>query len=558
MSLRHRTHRILYVPLDDRPCNTRWPALLARSVDFDLVMPPSEMLGRYNTPGNPEVIADWLMRARGRIDAAILSLDMLAYGGLIASRSPATPVETALHRLTVLPALRDHLGDASIFAFNVIMRLSITADSPETAQYWEMMREYTELRYQVDKLGRADLADRVQSLQRAIPDEIIDTFEAVRRRNHTVNLRATEYAADGALDFLALTQEDAAEFGPHLPEQARLRDFIAGRGIEDKAVIYPGADEAGSVLMARFINQHMLRTPSVRVIYSSEEGANRIATFEDRPVRETVEAQIRAVGAHICDDEDDDRPDLNFLVATHAEGVRADYERGQAREDRRRELRGLIEAGEEAGKHLVLCDLGFPNGADDLLMRDLRHSDIELHRLMSFAAWNTAGNSIGSALAHGTLRLIALQDKGAFDLAQLLTDISPMRYLELLNSLIDSERAHVQLLLTRLVDDWLYQTHVRREVTDHVVNMLEASTFNLAESYLQTERMVATELSAATSDLWSHHFLARETVRLGVQGGRASLVLDALEATDVTLPWRRMFEVDLDFRFGVDLVAEGD
>ncbi len=556
MSLRHRTHRILYVPLDDRPCNTKWPALLARSVDFDLVMPPSEMLGRYSTPGNPEAIADWLMRTRGRIDAAILSLDMLAYGGLIASRSTAAPVETALDRLTVLPALRDHLGDASIFAFNVIMRLSITADSPETAQYWEMMREFTELRYQVDELGRADLADRVQSLQRSIPGEVIDSFEAARRRNHTVNLQATEYAASGALDFLALTQEDAAEFGPHLPEQARLRDFITGHEMEDRAVIYPGADEAGAVLVARFINQHMLRTPSVRVIYSSEEGADRIATFEDRPVRETVEAQIRAVGAHICDD--DDRPDLNFLVATPAEGVRADYERGQAREDRRTELRGLIAAGEEAGRHLVLCDLGFPNGADDILMRDLRHSDIELHRLMSFAAWNTAGNSIGSALAHGTLRLIALQDKGAFDLAQLLTDISPMRYLELLNSLIDSERAHVLLLLTRLVDDWLYQTRVRREVTDHVVNLLEASTFNLADSYPQTERMVASQLAAAAADLWSHHFLARETVHLGLGDGQASLVLDALEATDVTLPWRRMFEVDLDFRFGVDLVAEGD
>jgi len=311
------------------------------------------------------------------------------------------------------------------------------------------------------------------------------------------------------------------------------------------------------VLLARFINRHMLRSPSVRVVYSSEEGAERIATFEDRPVRETVEAQISAVGASLA--EDDREPDINLLVATPAPGPRSDYdERGPEREERRAEIRSLLAAGAELRRNLVLCDVSFPNGAGELLMRELRRSEIEPHRLMSFAAWNTAGNSIGSALAHGSMRLIALQDKGAFDLAQLVSDISPMRYLELLNSLIDSERAHVALLFTRLVDDWLYQTRVRPEVTDHVVTMLKASTFNLADSYRQTESMVAERLGEAAADLWSQHFLARETVRIGLQGSRSSLVLAALEDTHVTLPWRRMFEVNLDFRFGVELVAEGD
>ncbi|MCD6361686.1 MAG: DUF4127 family protein [Armatimonadetes bacterium] len=556
MSLRHRTHRILYVPLDDRPCNAKWPRLLARIVDFDLIMPPAEMLGRYNTPGNPSAIADWLMRSRGRIDAAVLSLDMLAYGGLVASRTSMVPLETAEDRLGVLAALRDHLADASIFAFNVIMRLSITADSAQSAQYWQLMREWTELSYQVHTLGREELAENLRGLERTIPAEIRDGFEAVRRRNHAINMRAVDYVASGAIDYLALTQEDAAEYGPHIPEQQRLREMIAEHELEERVSIHPGADEAGLVLLARFINKHMLRSPTVRVAYSSQEGAQRIATFEDRPVRETVKAQISAVGAYPA--EEGREPDLNFLVATPAEGQRSDYERGPARDQRQEELRALLQRGAELGRHLVLCDVGFPNGADELLMRELRRSDIELHRLMSFAAWNTAGNSIGSALAHGTLRLIALQDKGAFDLAQLVSDIPPMRYLELLNSLIDSERAHVELLLGRFVDDWLYQTRVRPAVTRHVVDMLQASTFNLADSYRQTEQMVAEQLGVATADLWAQHFLARETVQIGVQGSRSSLVLAALEETLVTLPWRRMFEVDLSFRFGVELVAEGD
>jgi len=293
------------------------------------------------------------------------------------------------------------------------------------------------------------------------------------------------------------------------------------------------------------------------MIYSSEEGAERIATFEDRPVRETVAAHIAAVGAELA--AEGKAPDLVLAVNTPAEGRRDDYTRGAARDRRRREVRSLLRAAAEATtRSLAIADLAFPNGADEALMRELRHSSIPLHSLLSFGAWNTAGNSVGSVLAHGTLRLIALQDKGAFDLAQLLADIPPMRYLELLNSLIDSERAHVEFLFGRFVDDWLYQTRVRPEVTERVVRLLQASTFDLAGSYRETERMVAQELGAAAGDLWADHFLAQEMVQIGVDQSRSSLVLDALEETRVRLPWRRMFEVDLDFTFGMELVPGGE
>ncbi|MBD3291801.1 MAG: DUF4127 family protein [Armatimonadia bacterium] len=555
MSLRHRAHRVIYVPLDNRPCNARFPGLLARMVDFELIMPPLDLLGEGRHEAQPGRIADWLLEPHGRVDCAILSLDMLAFGGLVPSRTMSVAPETALERLDVLGRLREHLGEAAIYAFDTIMRLSITADSPQTGQYWEPMRQYSELSYQVRTLGHDDQAERLQELEAQIPSEIISDYRAARERNHRVNMRAIDETAAHHIDFLALTQEDAAEFGPHRDEQERLLDRAASLNIEDRVAVYPGADEAGMTLLARFIHRHMLKTPTVRVFYSSEEGADRIATFEDRPLRETVEAHIAAVGAQLTDDPE---ADLLLAVNAPAEGKREDYERGAARDRRRRQVRSLLEtAAEHSPQRVVLCDVAFPNGADEALMRELRHSDLSHHRLLSFGAWNTAGNTIGSTLAHGTLRLIALQDKGAFDLAQLLADISPMRYLELLNSLIDSERAHVEFLFGRFVDDWLYQSRIRPIVTEQVVQLLEASVFDLSSSYRQTERMVAQELSAAAGDLWTDHFLAQEMVQIGFEQSRSSLVLDALEETRVRLPWRRMFEVDLDFKFGLELVPGG-
>lgn len=557
MSLRHRAHRVLYVPLDDRPCNAKFPRLLARMVDFELIMPPLDLLGEPRQGAQPKRIADWLLQRRGQIDCAIISLDMLAYGGLVPSRTMSVPAETALERLDVLARLREIYADAAIYGFNTIMRLSITAATPETGQYWEAMRQYQELAWRVTHRGEEEFAPRVAELEAFIPPEIVSDYRAARERNHRVNLRAVEEAAARTIDFLALVQEDAAPWGPHLDEQARLRDRIAALGIDDRVMIYPGADEAGMTLLARFIHRHMLKTPSVRVLYSSLEGADRVATFEDRPIRESVEAHVSAVGAQLA--ADDEEPDLVLAVSTPAEGKRSDYTRGAARDRRRREVRALLaQAAGIAPQRLVLADVAFPNGADEALMRELRHSDLPLHRLLSFAAWNTAGNSLGSALAHGTVRLIALQDKGAFDLAQLLADISPMRYLELLNSLIDSERAHVEFLFGRFVDDWLYQSRVRPEVTEKVISLMRASVFDLASSYRQTERLVAQELAAAASDLWTDHFLAQETVQIGIGQSRSSLVLDALEETRVRLPWRRMFEVDLDFRFGMELVPASE
>ncbi|MGD9495141.1 MAG: DUF4127 family protein [Armatimonadota bacterium] len=557
MSLRHRAHRVIYVPLDDRPCHVRFPRLLARMVDFELIAPPVELVGNGRRAGEPGRIAQWLLEPRERIDCAIIALDMLAYGGLVPSRSVGVAPETALARLNVLPKLREVYPEAAIYAFNVIMRLSITVDSPQSAQYWDAMRRYTELAWRVNRLGEQELAAQVAELEERIPPEIISDFRAARERNHLVNLRAIDATAAHDIDFLALTQEDAARWGPHVDEQERLRDRIAAHNIEDRVMIYPGTDEAPMTLLARFIHRHMLKTPTVRVLYSSAEGAERIATFEDRPLRESVEAHILAAGAQVAPEEAE--ADLVLAVSTPVEGSREEAMRGSARDRRRREVRSLLDsAATISDRRLAICDVAFPNGADEVLMRELRHSQIQPHALLSFAAWNTAGNSIGSALAHGTLRLISLQDKGAFDLAQLLADIPPMRYLELLGSLIDSERAHVEFLFGRFVDDWLYQSRVRPDVTERVVRLLQASVFDLGDSYRETERLVSQELAAAASDLWADHFLAQEVVQIGVDSSRSSLVLDALEETRVRLPWRRLFEVDLEFSFGLDLVPAAE
>jgi hypothetical protein len=315
--------------------------------------------------------------------------------------------------------------------------------------------------------------------------------------------------------------------------------------------ILPGADEVGPMLMVRFIHEHMLKSPTIRVIYPEGEDGSKIGDFEDRPFSQSLTEHLEAVGAREA--RPDEEADLVLAINPPA-GVHRSQADHAARAPQMEAFAKRI-AALNIDRGVAVCDAAFANGAEDAFVRALLDAGVELPRLLSFAAWNTASNSLGSALAHGTLRLTALQDKGAFDLAHLLTTISPMRYLELLNSLIGAEKAHIQLLFARFVDDWLYQTKVRPEVTDHVVSMLRASVFDLRDSARAAERMVRDRLAQAAADLWIDCFMGRPCVFIGPPGQRSALELAELEQTRVRLPWQRLFEVDLDFDFGVELVA---
>lgn len=556
MTLRHRLHKIIYVPLDDRPYSVKHVRMLAEMVDYELTMPPLELLGRFTTPGQPEKVMDWLMaEAHSGADAAILSLDMLAYGGLVASRSPHVRTQLALQRLDHLATFRQRAPEMQVLASNVIMRLSITATSDLAAQHWTLLRRYSELVGLVDEFGKETHQRELEQVKRRIPGDLLGQYLACRERNHRVNLKAVELADAHVVDFLALPQEDAAPHGLHRPEQAELQALINERGLQERAIIYPGADETAQTLLARFVHSHMKKVPRVHVLPGQPSQMKNIAAFEDRAFSDTLAANVRVIGGQMVDSPE--RADLVLAVNPPMRREREYYateERRAARRAKCTQFAGrLAELNHPA---LALADVAFANGADDVFMSCLVECGVEPLRLISYAGWNTAGNSVGSALAHGTLRLIALQDKGAFDLANVLVSLTPMRYLELLNSLIASERAHVGLLFHHLVEDWLYMARVRPRVTKAVVNLLQASIFDLSTSAQQAEAMVREELTHVAADLWIEHFLGRQCVSIGSRESLSGLVLADLEETRVRLPWRRLFEVELDFEFGVQLVAE--
>lgn len=529
--------RIGFVPLDDRPCTKDFARKIAGILGERLLLPPETMLGHFVQPGDADAILDWIDDVASQLDVLVLSLDMLAYGGLVASRAICgTTLVEATSRLSRLRSVKKRHPSLMIVGSNVIMRLSITAASEQTHRFWEWLHEYNVISSRLadgsvePEVEAAELRTRLTELQSLLPPRLREEYDAVRRRNHAVNRLAVELAAEGILDFVSLCQEDADIFGPHINEQRSLADLARTLGVTGRVRIYPGADEAGMVLMARvLLGAYGTGTPvKAGFLCLPPSGAGNVAAFEDRPVGETLFAQAESIGL-IPEFVDMQKlegngtanhpPDLVFWVNCPANEELVREEESVIIEQHQAAIRQLLSG--EAGKRTSVVgalDVRRPNGGDEGFVRTILET-IPLSCLTAYAGWNTAGNSIGTGLAQAVTAWLA--DK---------------------RGMTGWKRRNLAFLWERFTDDWLYQRLVRPELTQFVTEELKGDTMHLSrEHFDDVSSLLRKRLP----------FLSREQYRgMVAKQGFAASELPRDVSVHCWLPWERLFEV------GVNVDAE--
>ena len=156
-----------------------------------------------------------------------------------------------------------------------------------------------------------------------------------------------------------------------------------------------------------------------------------------------------------------------------------------------------IESFVNAGYHVAVGDIAFANGADNALMKQLQDRDL-LDKLYGYAGWNTATNSTGFALGMGIVGNQISQDK------------------------------RNELLLTRYLDDWVYQANVRQSVNSYL-NLLPGSGDYLTIG--DTKRPYIEEYGTK---------LMRSFV-----SDNLNLFNEAVNVS-ITMPWNRIFEANFD------------
>ena len=141
-------------------------------------------------------------------------------------------------------------------------------------------------------------ADELARLEASLPPDLKADWLVRRLRNHTVNLGLLDMAARGQITSLRLTSDDTSPFGFPSRERDWLRGWprLIGPTLADRVMMHPGADEVGSALLSKLLMERAGMTPRVGIVYSHPGDDGLVAPYEDRPVRETVEGQIRACG----------------------------------------------------------------------------------------------------------------------------------------------------------------------------------------------------------------------------------------------------------------------
>jgi hypothetical protein len=479
-------------------------------------MPPRELLGRFTQPGDCEAIAEWVRLGAGFVNPANagftkpaprlgISLDMLCYGGLVASRTLAADIPTALARLDALRDLRQARPDAIIFAFSVIMRLGRTVACAADLEEHVLLRVYSQLLDRVERLGERDVRAELEKTQRELaPDRLAD-YVAVRRRNHAVNRAAVELVAEGVLDYLVLAQEDAAPVGIHLPEQLALSALIEEHRVSDRAAMTCGADEMTMLLLARHVTAEAGLTPGIAVDLAAESGGDIVPAFESQPLRDTIVEHIQLSGARPATPADCDAilfvhtpigPQMDITEAPPPGQSPALALQAESVTDR-------VQAASSAGRLVGLADVAYCNGADPELIGALERRDA-LGRLTAFAGWNTAANTLGTVISQ--LGIVAAAPGGRLDQAALR-----------------------RFLASRLVDDYGYQSVARREAIEHAT-AIGADPFCLGESSAELEAFVNRQLEPL-----AHRYLSLLIPDWTADAGAAR----------VSLPWSRLFEVEI-------------
>lgn len=489
---------VAFVPLDDRPVTRQLPQLLGRIAGVRVLVPPRALLGRYLTPGRPDDIIAWLNTdAQRSADAYVVSSDMLAYGGLVASRVPGVRYADAVNRLRELQHLRTMNPRAPVYAFGTIMRLAPTgvpAAGPGATFFaaypvWKYLQQYANLH---DPPLPAEI-QTAETLRQQIGDATLQAYLDTRARNLAVDLYLTRLAASGTVEREVLGQDDAGPVGLHLKDVRALKDAVATAGITAKVSIEPGADELGMALVARALARQARWTPRVSVVYSTPDGAQANDPLEFAPVSAAIGGLVDLVGGTL----DDRNPDLTLFVRVPGGGEAADAP-----------FLAQIEQAEAQHRSVALADLTF---LEKSFTSQARFAQTLLatgaaSRLDAYASWNTNANTVGTALAEAVAAGAGRRTH---------------RYDAL---------AHAEFTFNRILDDYAFHDKVRpdlnawldaRGVADHTY-LLDDAAAGAAD---RNNALLWNEAGAVLAQLYPQYHLA---------------------AVRITLPWDRTFETEVD------------
>lgn len=494
---------IVFIPLDSRPCCCSFPQKLAAIAGHRLITPPAQLLGDLHTKASPTALLDWLERAleQAHQPTCLVSLDMLAWGGLVGSRTPQAGPDWGLVQLQRFLRLT---AKHRVLAFSTVMRLRPTQTNPADQEWIENYARWLE---QADPSW---LETNGLAINKAIGQDCPDVpreqlFKQLvfRQLKHQTNLQIlelmlTELTSDGsqpANSFLLYGMDDSRTKGLNVLEAGQLAQKL--HRLKANSLVTPGTDELAMLLLAR------LAAPNGRfsVVWSTPQDAQRQTLYEDRCLKAVIQAQAQAAGATIdwgCQVEKPGKLLFVFAPEREIQGEAAAQQPWSGEAQRAASFVAAIEAALAQGSQVSVADVAWANGGSGQLAEALAEANLA-ERLTSYSGWNTAGNTLGTAIA----ALLIIPAKTTAHQDQLRTAFT----------------------LERWADDYLYQSKLRQQYAAEYGPAYKPLASGLGQLAANT---LAQDIAANLDNYWQKHLA-------NYQIGQVT----------ASWPWQRLFEIDV-------------
>ncbi len=499
--------KIVLLPLDERPCNLRYPSQIFHTKDFQIISPSTDILGQKKSPASLEKLDQFLLDETKDADGLVVSMDMLLYGGLVPSRLHHQSKDDLIKRFNILKVIKQNNPKLKLYAFDLIMRCPQYSSSDEEPDYYgicgiDIFR--TGFIGHKIELGIASEQEKEVFEKIQLNPEYLNDYTFRRQLNLEMNLNTLIFVHEGIIDFLVIPQDDAAQYGFTAKNQEVIKQAIDQYGIALKVYMYPGADEVANTLLSRMYTQIHHIQPKFYIHYPSPSCATTIPLLEDRFLDVTVRYQIRAAGGKIVSS----MSESDIVLFVNASGTRMASSSSikASRDEGLRTQRNLVdfvelihETIENEHKVAAIADVANLNGSDHEFMQLMIQKGLAL-KLGAYAGWNTSSNTLGTTIPHSIQTWHRGQSKEHFD-----------------------------FLMSRYVEDYGYMTHVKGEVNQKLGH-LGMNYFDVSQNTELIQNMVEEGL---------HEFISMYM----------NPIKNNIQIKKVWMPWKRMFEVGIDIAY---------
>lgn len=514
--------RLLLVPLDTRPPCQKMVIDAGKMAGIDVAVPPGEMMDYYTRPGDTKAQRQWLLDNIKDSSGAIISVDQLLHGGLLASREAGTKADESEQLIAFLRQLKAKAPDKPLYVFSVLPRIT---PPPTLESSSKKMIKLSRLADEISIFGsEADMKefDEVMAdddIKRADWETYLDLF----RRNTRLNKELIKLADEGIIERLVIGQDDGEDFGVPNMEKRALINFCHSAGIgADKAVLTKGADEVAlSLLALHAVKEKSGSRPRVYVEYNDSAAPRTVMPFMAGSVGSTVREKLLLADAQQVYSPDEADIILYVFIG--------DDDNLETRRSSAAKLKTYL----QQGKQVALVDLSRHFAGAECVLPQLLQQEAPLNALTAYAGWNTASNSIGTALAD------ALIYHASLPAAASKADRAALEYNRL------------SILYSRILEDYYYL----KDVIDGVNNTLishgyaNVNDLDMEHNYLWMNDLLQQAMERRADELW-HSRAAQLPYAAETPEGTLRLVPRYLHA-ETFFPWPRTFEVYMQARFNL-------